>query len=311
MATGSFAVLIVSYRTPDLTVTAARSALGSGADTVVVVDNHSQDDTVRRLRSLEDPRLDVVENPVNAGFGTANNLAARRVSTDALVFLNSDAELSATAAGHMLAELARYGGRAIIGPRLIGPDGAIEHSAGLLPVPSDIAVRAVGLHVVGWWLASLPLTSGLMRRTRFLREYATAERAESATDTTFVSGACFAIGRDAFWQLGGFDERFFMYFEDADLCRRAAAAGLAIRYVPSAVVPHVRGASVPDDYPFGPLRSRSLRQYLAKWYRPAGGHLALVMLWIRAVRHTAGLRPGTKRAWRSLWAALRKDDPRG
>jgi N-acetylglucosaminyl-diphospho-decaprenol L-rhamnosyltransferase len=310
MTTSSFAVVIVSYRTPELTTAATHSALASGAERVVVVDNRSSDETAALIRSIDDPRLDFVENARNTGFGSAANLAARRATTDALLFLNSDAELTSVAAERTLAELDRWGGRAIVAPRLIGPDGRIEHSAGLLPAPSDIAVRALGLHVIGWRLAELPLTGRLMRRTRFLREYASAEVADSAFDTSFVSGACFAIGRDAFSELGGFDERFFMYFEDADLCRRAAAAGMAIRYVPSAVVRHVRGASTSGDYPFGPLRSRSMRQYLAKWYGPAGSALALVVLWLRAVRHSIGLHAGTRRAWRSFQAALVDEDPR-
>ena len=310
MTAGSFAVVIVSYRTPDLTTAATRSALEAGADAVVVVENQSGDDTARRLRSIGDPRLVVVENPVNVGFGAGANIGARRVSTEALLFLNSDAELTREAADHLLAELARSDGRAIIGPRLIGPGGVVEHSAGLLPVPSDIAVRALGLHVIGWWLVRVPVAGSLVRRTRFVREYSSAEVAEEAFSTNFVTGACFAIGREPFWELGGFDERYFMYFEDSDLCRRASARGLPIRYVPSAVVSHIRGASTAGDYPFGPLRSRSMRQYLRKWYGPPGSVMAILLLWLRALRHTLGLRPGTKRAWGSLWAALTNHDPR-
>ena len=306
----TFAVVIVSYRTPDLTAAAASSALSSGADAVVVVDNCSGDDTADRLRSLSESRLTVVESPVNSGFGSGANRAAREVEADALLFLNSDAHLTPTAADRLMSELRAWDGRAIVGPRLIGPDGHVEHSAGLLPVPTDIAVRALGLHVVGWRLLSTPIIGALIRNTRFLREYATAEVAESALDTNFVSGACFAIGRDAFRQLGGFDERFFMYFEDADLCRRAAAAGMPIRYVPSALVTHVRGASTAGDYPFGPLRSRSMRQYLGKWYGLPGSVMALLLLWLRAMRHTIGLHHGTGRAWRAFWAAVRDHDPR-
>jgi len=306
----SFAVVIVSYRTPGLTIAAARSALDAAADAVVVVDNQSGDDTARRLRSIGDPRVVVVDNRVNVGFGAGANTGARRVSTDVLLFLNSDAELTKEAADHLLAELTRFDGRAVIGPRLIGPGGVVEHSAGLLPVPSDIAVRALGLHVIGWWLVKLPLAGSLVRRTRFLREYASVEVAHEPFDTNFVTAACFAIGREAFWELGGFDEQYFMYFEDADLCRRASARGMAIRYVPSAVVTHVRGASTAGDYPFGPLRSRSMRQYLRKWYGPPGSALAIVLLWLRALRHSVGLHPGSKRAWRAFWAALSDEDPR-
>jgi GT2 family glycosyltransferase len=307
----SFTVIIVSYRTPDLTVAATRSALGAGAERVVVVDNQSGDGSVQRLRALRDPRLVVVENPINVGFGAGSNIGARSASTDALLFLNSDAELTEEAALHLMAELAASGPRAIIGPRIIGPDGEIEHSAGLLPTPSDIAVRALGLHVIGWWAAGLPLVGALVRRTRFVREFASAEVAQRPFDTSFVTGACFAIGTEAFVELGGFDERYFMYFEDADLCRRASQRGMPIRYLPTAVVRHVRGASTSGDYPFGPLRSRSMRQYLHKWYGPPGAALALLLLWVRALRHSVAFHPGSGRAWRAFWASVRDEDPRG
>ena len=306
----TFGVVIVSYRTPELTAAAARSALGAGAGTVVVVDNGSGDDTVDLLRSIDDPRLVVVENAENLGFGAAANIGARRLATDVVLFLNSDAELTKTAADHLVAELARSGPRTIVGPRLIAPDGRVEHSAGLLPVPSDIAVRALGLHVVGWWLATLPLAGSVVRGTRFVREHTSAEVAEEVFDTSFVTGACFAIEREAFWELGGFDERYFMYFEDADLCRRGTERGMAIRYVPFAVVSHIRGASTAGDYPFGPLRSRSMRQYLEKWYGWPGSAMALLFLWLRALRHSLVLHPGSGRAWRSLWAAVSDEDPR-
>jgi GT2 family glycosyltransferase len=125
-----------------------------------------------------------------------------------------------------------------------------------------------------------------------------------------VSGACFAIGRQAFEELRGFDERFFMYFEDADLCRRASAAGMPIRYVPDAVVTHIGGASSSEDYHFGPYHARSMRQYLGKWYGPPGSALAIVLLWLRAVGFSVTFRPQAKRAWRALWAALTDEDPR-
>ena len=304
------AVVVVSYRTPDLTVSAAMSALDAGADVVVVVDNASGDETLERLTEVDDPRLMVLSNPRNEGFGKAANVAVRSVSTRHVILLNSDATLPAEATSLMIAELDRAEGRAVIGPRLVGIDGDIQRSAGLLPAPLDLVIRATGLHAVAGRLATIPGVGALMIRSRTAREYATAHTAQAPIDTTMVSGACFAIGRNAFEELGGFDERFFMYFEDADLCRRASAAGMPIRYLPAAVVHHIGGASSREDYHFGPMHARSMRQYLGKWYGPAGVVLAIGALWLRAVEMTLGLRRGAGRAWRAWWAALRDEDPR-
>ena len=308
MTANRLAVVVVSYRTPELTASAAQSGLDSGAEAVVIIDNASGDDTLHRLRP--DGRLSVLENARNQGFGEAANLAARSVNAQHLIFLNSDATLTAEATSAMLTELDRLGERAIVGPRLVGIDGEIQRSAGLLPAPLDLAMRALGLHAIGRKLAGVRCVGAVMRRSRIMTEYSSAQTAHEPIDTTMVSGACFAISQSAFHELDGFDERFFMYFEDADLCRRAATAGMAIRYVPAAVISHVGGASSSEDYHFGPLHARSMRQYLGKWYGPAGSALALILLWLRAAALTIALQPQAGRSRRAFWAALWDRDPR-
>lgn len=301
------AAIIVNFRTPDLTVRAAGSADAAGL-LPVIVDNSAVDETASSVNATG-WGAQLLELDGNRGFGEAANAGAHQTPHD-LLFLNSDAEITATAALAMYSELARLGGRAIVGPRLITPAGTVQRSAGLLPRPSDLALRALGLHRLARRIETIPFVGQLVARTRVVRDYASAETATDTIDTDMVSGACFAIGREAFEELGGFDERFFMYFEDADLCRRAAAAGMPIRYVPSAVVTHIGGASSSEDYHFGPLHARSMRQYLGKWYGAGGSALAILLLWLRAVAFTLALRPGARRAWRALWAAVRDEDPR-
>jgi N-acetylglucosaminyl-diphospho-decaprenol L-rhamnosyltransferase len=303
-------VIIVSYRTPTLTAAAVQSALDAGAARVVIVDNGSGDDTERVLRTLGAPRMQLLERPVNGGYGTGANAGATLASEKTLIFLNSDAILDSEAANALVREVELHGGRCIAAPRLVSGDGAVQRSAGLLPSPGDLMVRALALHEAAKWLGRLPLVRTLAADSHLAREYYSAVRATQTISTTMVSGACIAIGREAFEELGGFDERFFLYFEDADLCRRAAAAGMPIRYVPDAVVTHIGGASSSEDYHFGPLHARAMRQYLGKWYGPGGSALALALLWLRAVGISVALRPGARRAWRAWWAAVRDEDPR-
>ena len=296
-------VVIVSYRTPDLTVEAARSALAAGAGEVIVVDNASGDDTVERLAGVEGSSLKVIRRSDNGGFGVASNAGAAAAAGDVLVFLNSDAVLSSAALRALVEEVLAGDGRCLAGARLVNADGAIQPSAGLLPGPADLALRTLGLHRVAAPIARATLVGALIHRSRIAAEYASAGAVAEPFDTSNVSGACCAIGRAAFEELGGFDERFFLYFEDADFCRRAGQAGMRIRYVPAAVVPHIGGASSSEDYHFGPAHARSMRQYLEKWYGPAGAALALALLWLRAMGFTLALRPQAGRAWKALRAA--------
>lgn len=295
-------VVVVSYRTPELSERAAASAAASGAH-AVVVDNASGDDTIERLQRIDGVAL--IESAANVGFGRAANMGASHADGHFLVFLNSDAELTAGTLDRLAEELSHHAGRAIVGPRLVEPDGSVQASAGLLPAPGDLTVRALGLHRLGRWLTRLPILRTLVRQLPYASEHASAEMATETIDTNMVSGACFAIGREAFWELGGFDERFFMYFEDADLCKRAAAAGMPIRYVPSAVVTHIGGASSEGDYHFSPMHARSMRQYLEKWWGSPGAALAILLLCLRLVGHALVLHPGAGRAFAALKAALR------
>ncbi len=291
-----------------MTAVQTASQLASVTD-VVAVDNASGDDSVELLRAAGG-NVHVLVNDANLGFGAAANRAAAAATGDILIFLNSDAELSQSAVATLVEATGQQRGWCIVGPRLVGPAGGVQRSAGLLPRPADLAIRALEFHTFALILGRIPRISGVLQRSRLARDYASAVKADAPIATDVVSGACFAIGREAFKELGGFDERFFMYFEDADLCRRASAAGMPIRYVPDAVVTHIGGASSSEDYHFGPLHARSMRQYLGKWYGPAGSALAIVLLWLRALGLTLALRPAARRAWRALWAAVTDEDQR-
>jgi N-acetylglucosaminyl-diphospho-decaprenol L-rhamnosyltransferase len=301
----SISVLIVSYRTPQLTASAAASALAlDDVREVIVVDNASGDDTGERLHALQDDRVDYVVNPTNAGYGQAANAAASRATSDLILFLNSDARIDDAAARALVDEVERHGGRCIAAARLVGDDGGVQRSAGLLPAPWDLAVRALGLHHVARAVSGWPLIGRLARSNRLAREYDLALDATEPISTTMVSGAVCAVGRAAYVEIGGFDEDFFLYFEDADLCRRALKAGMAIRYVPQAVVPHIGGASSSEDYHFGPRHARSMRLYLGKWYGPPGTALAVVLMFLRAVGFSIGAPRRAGRAWRAFGATL-------
>jgi GT2 family glycosyltransferase len=95
-----------------------------------------------------------------------------------------------------------------------------------------------------------------------------------------------------------------MYFEDADLCRRATRAGWPVRYLPDAVVDHVGGASSTGDYRFGPWHGESMIRYLRDWHGTSGMLTGLSILWLRALGHTLLLRPNVGRTWQAVRSGL-------
>ncbi len=298
-------VIIVNYRTPALTILAVQSALEDGADQVVVIDNSSGDDSLERLLAIRDERVVVVASDTNAGFGNGANQGAAASTNDVIVFLNSDATLRPGALATIADEVKVAGGRTIVGPRLIGADAVVQRSAGLVPKPDDLVVRALGLHRLAQAISNVPGVASVIGGRRITTEYDQAITATEAINVSMVSGACFGIGREAFAELGGFDERYFMYFEDADLCRRALAVGWPVLYAPDALVDHIGGASASGDYRFGQLHGPSMVVYLKRWYGAPGGWLALLLLLARAVGKSASLQPDRSAARTGLMEGVR------
>lgn len=298
-------VIIVNYRTAELTELAAASALAAGAGEVVIVDNASADGSGERLGRMTDPRVRLKVSRTNDGFGTAANAGAALATGDVLLFLNSDAGLRPGALEALVDEVAGAGGRCIAGPRLVGSDGVVQRSAGLVPRPDDLILRGLELQRPARWASRLRGVGSLVGGTRIAGEYDLAVRADRPINVSMVSGACMAVGREAFLALGGFDERYFMYFEDADLCRRVSRARMPIRYVPGAVVDHVGGASSPGDYRFGPWHAASMIRYLGAWHGRTGVMAGLGILWVRAVTNVLLVRPGRGRSVAALRAGVR------
>jgi N-acetylglucosaminyl-diphospho-decaprenol L-rhamnosyltransferase len=183
---------------------------------VVVVDNASGDGSAG---VAETHSARVLRNPRNLGFAAAANQGARLGAGDLILFLNPDAVLQAGCLDRLVAALQADSGLFAAGPRLRYPDGSEQRA--WWPFPSAVTtwLEAFGLH-------------------RLRRPPATGEGL-----VPFVVGACLLVRREQFEALGGFDERFWLYGEEADLCYRARGRGWGTWYVTDAVAWHVGGAS--------------------------------------------------------------------
>jgi len=225
------AVVIVSYETRDTLVEglqALATEAGPSAE-IVVVDNASRDRSAAAVRDRF-PQLRLVANAENVGFARASNQGAHETRAPLLLFLNPDARLGPGSLGALASLLETRPRVGIVGPRTRSEDGAIQVSTGPdLSLLSELRQRR--------------LVRGVARRDPAALAEAEALHAHER-EADWVSGACLMIRREAFDAVSGFDERFFLYEEDADLCRRVRAAGWPVVFTPAAEARHALGRSM-------------------------------------------------------------------
>ena len=245
------AAVIVSYNVSDLLVRCVESLRADGIERIVVVDNASADDSVAAIRRA-DPAVEVVALAENLGFGAGVNRGVARTTEAHVLVLNPDVEVEVGSTKVLLGALAADDGLALVGPRIETPDGELYPSARTFPDLTDAAGHAF-LHFV--WPAN-PFS----RRYRML-DWDHGD----ARDVDWVAGTHLLARRAAWDQVGGFDEAFFMYMEDVDLCWRLHRAGWRVGYEPAARVTHAIGRST-DQTPYRMIAAhhRSLLRYAAR-----------------------------------------------
>lgn len=235
MTPPAVSVVIVSYGTRDLTLAAIRSVQERSHEApleIVVVDNASPDDSADAV-ARDHPEVTLIRSPENRGFAAGANLGAQAARGEWLLFLNSDARLAEGALSRLLAEARARPRPGALGPRIEGPDG-VERSVGRYYGPWRDFVRAFRLYRV-------------FPRWSLFDDLHLRRLPGDTAPVDWVTGACLLVSRDAFEEAGGFDEDYFMYVEDMDLCWRLARRGRVNLYVPGAVVHHDRGKSPRDE----------------------------------------------------------------
>jgi len=276
-------VVTVTYASAS-TIAACLTALPTDAlGSVVVVDNSSPDDTVAVVESLALPGVTLVHRP-NLGFGAGNNagVAATPPGIEYVLFLNPDAVIAPGDIERLAAYLDAHPDVAMAGPRLF-KNGAPIHSAGRAPtVRSELRPllpRALG--------RALP-------DRRLPPSYAVTGPVGA------VEGACMMARRSTLDAVGGFDERFFLFFEELDLARRFAERGWSVHLVAEASAEHLVAASrATTSHGARPELVRSEAKFLAKW-----GERGLLRAWPLAARASWWLRARTGRLTPAERAAL-------
>jgi GT2 family glycosyltransferase len=200
----------------------------------LVVDNNSADGSEAVVEAFA-PRVSLVRNVENVGFGRAVNQGVAATSGRFVLLLNPDGCLLSGAVEQLLAEFGQHGDCAAVGPAVVDDDGRIQGSARGDPN------MLTGFFGRTTWLTRLFPNSFLARRNVVVVPDLSA--GQLSVEVDWVSGSCMLVRRDAFLQVMGFDPRYFMYWEDADLCRRLRTAGWGIRFRPDARVAHAVGQS--------------------------------------------------------------------
>jgi GT2 family glycosyltransferase len=199
---------------------------------VVVVDNASADGSADAVEN-EFPEARLIRNRENVGFSRANNQALPEVRAAYVLILNSDAELTPGALPALAALLAARPRLGAVGPRTLSADGTVQVSFGPALTP-----------LAEW--RQRRLVRGVKRRDPAALKQATA-RAATEHEPEWISGSCLLARKEALDSVGGFDESFFLYEEDVDLCLRLRRAGWSILFTPAAEVVHHLGRSTQAD----------------------------------------------------------------
>ena len=223
------AAVIVNYKAREVLLRCVQSLRAEGVRTIVVVDNDSRDGSAEALAAA-DPDARFLATGANLGYGPAANRGVAAVDTPYVLILNPDVEVEPGAVKALVAALEREPALAAVGPRVEEPDGSVYPSGRPFP---DLVVAA-GHAFLGY---AAPWN-------RFTRAY----RMLDWDRTTFrhvdwISGSCVLARRMAYEAVGGFDEAYFMYAEDVDLCWRWQRAGWRVACEPAARVVHLGAVS--------------------------------------------------------------------
>jgi hypothetical protein len=257
----SVSVVIVSYNTRDELLRCLRSLTPVAViSETIVVDNASSDGSVEAARAAF-PSVRVIASQENLGFSRANNVGLAEARAPYVLVLNSDAELRPGAVEALAAVLDTRPDVAVVGPRTLNADGSVQVSFGpALTLLSELRQRR--------------LVRGVRQRDpAVLREVEAAALVEQ--EPAWVSASCLLARRTALDAIGGFDEGFFLYEEDVDLCVRLRAAGWSIVFTPTAEVLHHLGRSMERT----PWRARlEYHRSHLRYYRKHNSWLATTLL---------------------------------
>ncbi|RLC35941.1 glycosyltransferase family 2 protein [Candidatus Falkowbacteria bacterium] len=249
-----FSIIIVNYNTKEITKNCIdsifRNCPGNNYE-IIVVDNNSQDNSREFLENNFGNKIKLINNKTNKGFGAGNNRGARTAMGEYLFFLNSDTLINNDIFKQIENYLINNKEVGILAPELKLKDGCRQ---------PDVFGRFPNI-----------------KNTIFNKLSVNATCNDQ--DIDWVSGAALVIRKNLFAQLKGFDENFFMYFEDIDLCKRIKELGYKIMVLPEISVVHLGGASFSDFNKKKKFYYQSQDYYFKKYYGVLALYIMKILRW--------------------------------
>jgi len=222
-------VIIVSYNTKKLTLQCIKSVLNEGSDLkkeIIVVDNASSDGSREEIRKIKSG-CRIIVNDINLGFAKACNLGIKSAKGKYILLLNSDTKVKKQSIKKLIDFADKSKKIGAVGPKLLNPGGTVQASVFRQPTVK----RAFRQYF---------LNDG-----KLLDKYAPGDKKPVSVEVLVM--AAFLISPEAKEKVGLLDERYFMYYEDFDYCKRVLEKGLKIYYLPLAEVVHHHGASAGES----------------------------------------------------------------
>ncbi len=227
-------VILVSYNTVEMTKVALSHLYSSLHDLemeVIIVDNASRDQSAKVLRN-EYPQITLLENNKNVGFGRANNQALPYIKSRYVLLLNTDAFVESDTISKTVQYMDVNQRCGILGVKLLGRDGILQPSCRFFPTPWNIFLNRTGM-------------DRIFKHTKMVDDMSWDHA--SIRDCDWVPGCYYLIRKEVIDQVGLFDPRYFLYFEELDHCFNAKKAGWHVTYYPYTSVVHIGGESAKSD----------------------------------------------------------------
>lgn len=220
--------VVVAYGSTSLVEDCVTSLIEAGVPRVIVWDNSEVPEERRAIVALRRNGVDVVSSAVNLGFGAGNNQGAKLVQTKFVAFVNPDCHVSNEALVGLVAVLGDDRRVGVVAPRMRYPDGTFGFAGGPRPSLAKELLAATGIDdAFGPGIRRL-LIGAYTRLFRSGDAFLASIELGGQIEPDWVSGFCMIQRTSVFNEIGGFDERFFLYFEDVDLCERLSAAGYRV-----------------------------------------------------------------------------------